>query len=137
MPTYTVKAVNRQKSWKGKYGDMVSYYCVLHNKEGKGGEVEIAQKVTTTPPSEGQKLEGTVEKGDYGLKFKKDAPAGGGGGFRGGPRPDDPATRDSIERQVAVKAAAEVFAGQSKLPSEDEILRVTAAFLEAMRSKAA
>lgn len=35
MPTYTVKAVNRQKSWKGKYGDMVSYYCILHNEEGK------------------------------------------------------------------------------------------------------
>ena len=137
MPTYTVKSVNRQKSWKGKYGDMVSYYCVLENEGGNQAEVEIAQKVTTTPPSEGQKLEGTVEKGDYGLKFKKDAPAGGGGGFRGGPRPDDPATRDSIERQVAVKAAAEVFAGQNKIPDGDEVLRLTAAFLEAMRSKAA
>ena len=134
MPTYTVKAINRQKNWSGKFGDMVSYYCVLENGEGNQAEVELAQKVSTASPTVGQSLEGTVENGGYGKKFKKAQPAGG---FRGGPRPDDPATRDSIERQVAVKAAAEVFAGQNKLPSEDEILRVTAAFLEAMRSKAA
>ena len=135
MPTYTVKAINRQKNWSGKFGDMVSYYCLLENGEGNQAEVELAQKVSTAAPQVGQSLEGTVENGEYGKKFKKAQPAGGG--FRGGPRPDDPATRDSIERQVAVKAAAEVFAGQNKLPSEDEILRVTAAFLEAMRSKAA
>lgn len=138
MPTYTVKSINRQKSWKSKRGDdMISYYLILANDKGDEKEVELAQKPSTTAPTEGQKLEGTVEKGNYGLRFKKDYAGGGGGGFRGGPRPDDPATRDSIERQVAVKAAAEVFGRAGKIPSGDEVLNLTAAFLEAMRSKAA
>lgn len=106
MPTYTVKAINRQKPWKSKRGDdMVSYYCVLHNEEGKGGEVEISQKVSTAAPTVGQKLEGTVEKGNYGLKFKKEY--GGGGGYGGG-RKSNPEDRRSIERQVAAKCATEL-----------------------------
>lgn len=137
MPTYTVKAVNRQKPWKSKRGDdMVSYYCVFANEKGDEKELELAQKVSTAAPTVGQKIEGTVEQGTYGPKLKKEY-GGGGGGFRGGPRPDDPATRDSIERQVAIKAVAEVYGRAGQVPTPEEVLTMTAAFLDAMRSKPA
>ena len=107
MPTYTVKSINRQKSWKGKYGDMVSYYCILENEGGNQAEVEIAQKVTTPAPTVDQKIEGTVEDGDYGKKLKKAQPqGGGGGGFKSGPK--SPEERKSIERQVAAKCATDL-----------------------------
>lgn len=138
MPTYTVKSINRQKPWKSKRGDdMVSYFCIFANEKGDEKELELSQKVSTAAPTPGQKIEGTVEQGNYGPKLKKDFSGGGGGGFRGGPRPDDPATRDSIERQVAIKAVAEVYGRAGKIPTNDEVLNLTAAFLEAMRSKAA
>lgn len=108
MPTYTVKAINRQKPWKSKRGDdMVSYYLILANERGDEKEVELSQKVSTAAPTPGQKLEGTVEQGNYGPRFKKEY-SGGGGGYGGGGRKSSPEDRRSIERQVAAKCATEL-----------------------------
>ena len=105
--SYTVTSVNGSRDWDSKYGPMKSYKVNLKGPDGNvTNDVEVSQKSTTAAPTQGQVLEGAIEAGNYGPKFKKaQKPMGGGGG---GPRPRDPGERRSIERQVAFKGAVEL-----------------------------
>lgn len=111
MSTYTIKAVNGQREWESKYGPMISYDLNLEDENGKAAmQIELAQKKTTAPPTVGATLTGTIDwENKYGAKFKKEQAQGGGGG--GGGRARDPKERESIERQVALKAAVELVNG--------------------------
>ena len=101
MAEYTVIAANQKKELDGQHGRMQVIALTL----GKDGQADAIQaewftKATTPLPQQGQKLEGEVEQGQYGLKFKK-AQTGFGGG-KGGM---DPATQRRVARFAAQERA--------------------------------
>lgn len=112
--SHTITAVKGQREWQGKFGAMISYDIDVTGPDGQfHGDVELAQKPETKAPYEGLVLEGTIEQGKFGPKFKKTPPATTGGGG-GGPRKKDPDERGSIEKQVAWKGAVELVAALYK-----------------------
>lgn len=70
--------------------------------------VEWYAKATTPVPAAGDKLDGELENGQYGWKFKKAGQGGGGGGGRGW-QPPDPKDQQRIVRQHAQKCAVELL----------------------------
>jgi hypothetical protein len=81
---YTIKAVTGNKPWAGQHGPMMSYYLTLVDGEGQEtANVDLAQKPTSPAPQPGQTLEGNIDQGSYGPKFKKafTQSFGGGGGY--------------------------------------------------------
>lgn len=99
MPTYSVIDVAKDASgqpavrpWDSGYGPMVAYTMTLRNQAGVEAVVEWSRKPDSRPPSVGQSLEGKVENGPKGLKFKTTPSQGGGrgGGGNQGPRETHP-----------------------------------------------
>lgn len=99
--SYKIKTVGPVEQFNGQYGPMKSYQIQF---EGSDDWVKLNQKPDSSAPTIGQELEGTIEDGQWGKRFKK-AP-GASGGFSGG-RSSDPEQRGSIERQSSLKAAVE------------------------------
>lgn len=95
MPSFTVKEAAHKKHVDGKYGPMqvIGLYLEGH------GSAEWFTKADTPIPAAGTVLEGELETGEYGQKFKKAPPAGGFGGGGGSWKPRDPAETRSIVRQ--------------------------------------
>lgn len=105
--TYKVTAVKGTNDWTGQYGAMTDYRCTF---DGVDGDVQVTKRQGNAGPSVGDELFGTLEsktQAGYTYKFKAVVRGGGGGG--GGSRPRDPKERESIERQVAAKSAAELL----------------------------
>jgi hypothetical protein len=80
----------------GKFGPMKSVTLGLVDEAGAAVQAEWFTKAETPLPQPGSSLEGDLENGPYGKKFKKAAGQfAGGGGFR----QKDPAERRSIAMQ--------------------------------------
>lgn len=110
---YTVKQVSENpKEYETKYGKMKAYKVMLDNDE----VVEINQKESTPAPTVGQELEGHIEEGEFGKKFKKEFKKEFSGGFPSQTKfTEDPGKQDSIIRQSSMKAAVDlVIGGQAK-----------------------
>lgn len=93
---YTVIAVsNETRPWTSqKGGPMVSYRVHLKDTAGQVSEnVELSQKTATPAPQPGQLLEGNIDNGEYGLKFKKAFQQ------QNGPRGRSPQESAAITRQ--------------------------------------
>lgn len=111
--TFTVKGTPEiAKTDVGKYG--LNVVKATLELDGKQAEVEILQKPETPLPSDGEQLEGQVEKTQYGLKFKRASKFNGNGG--NGYSKD---REESIDRAVAIKSAtqlvsARIMAGELK-----------------------
>lgn len=71
---YSITSVSTAvRDYETKFGAMKSYKIMLD-----GGEVvELSQKASTPAPTVGQELEGHIEEGQYGKKFKKEFQQGG------------------------------------------------------------
>lgn len=95
--TYTVKSATKTKdvTLEGK-GAFQSVALILADPTGERIEAEWFTKSTTVLPVPGAQLDGTVEDGPYGKKFKKAFAPAGGGGFG---RPRDPKDTAAIVRQ--------------------------------------
>lgn len=78
MTAFTVKAASKKKDVDGKHGPMQVIALTFDD----GTQAEWFTKASTPVPAPGSTLDGELEDGQYGKKFKK-AFAGGGGG-RGG-----------------------------------------------------
>jgi hypothetical protein len=99
---YTIKAVTGNKPWAGQHGPMMSYYLTLVDGEGQEtANVDLAQKPTSPAPQPGQTLEGNIDQGSYGPKFKKAFTQSFGGGGRG----KSPEEQASIVRQHSQEMA--------------------------------
>lgn len=117
---YKVTNALKTGTVKTKFGEFDKYAVQL---EGETDTVELLQKPDSPALTVGQELDGTIEDTQYGKRFKKTQQAGGG---FGGSRAADPATRASIERQSALKAAVEAMYNYSQVYGQDEKLSVNA-----------
>lgn len=124
MPAYTIASVDREKPWEGNYGPRIDYTCTLRDQAGtEHKSVVVTQKPETAKPTVGQTLNGTIEPGNFGPKFKKEQQQGYGGG-----RSRDPKETAAIHRQASQRTAvmflqAKVTAGAvtaDNFPSMDE-----------------
>lgn len=109
MPTYEIVNVQSLvRDWEStKGGPMKSYRIDLKDEAGESkSSVEWARKATSPPPTVGEKLDGTIEHTDFGLKIKV-SPSGGFGG--GGPRPRDPKESRRIAIQHGQKCAVDIL----------------------------
>jgi hypothetical protein len=113
VPSYTITGVAEQvRDWNSAQGGAMKAYRIdLRGDDGTEELlVEWSRKATSPPPIVGQPVEGQIEQGQYGKKFKK-APAGG---FLSGPRPEDPKRAKRIMRQhsqdMAMRALTHAFA---------------------------
>lgn len=103
MATYTVTAAVKKKDVPAKEEGrqpMQVIGLLLTDGDGKAQEAEWFTRATTQVPAEGQQLEGTLEPGPYGLKFKKAPVATGFGG-----RARDPRETAAIQRQHSQEMA--------------------------------
>lgn len=74
MPTFVVEHAQRKNDYTDKFGPKVSYTVKL---QGQDVPVELSQKPETAAPVQGQSLDGTIEQGTYGPRFKKTFTQGG------------------------------------------------------------
>lgn len=104
MPEFKINAVSQEvRSFETKFGQMKSYKLKL---EGVESVVELAQKDTTPAPVQGQTLTGSIDyTGQYGPKFKKEAPAFGGGGGGGSKPSYQPKDEKAIQAMWAIGQA--------------------------------
>ena len=80
MTAYKITAVDPNvRDWESKMGGaMKSYRVELHDGHAGVTMTEWARKATSPAPTVGQTIEGTIEQGQYGPKFKQ-SPTGSGG----------------------------------------------------------
>ena len=121
MPEYTVLGAEHKKAVDGRNGPMQ----VINLRLSDGSNEHVAEwftKAATEVPSPNTRLEGTLEAGQYGLKFKKAYNGAGGGG-----RPRDPKDTAAIVRQhsqhmavllLQAKAQAGILAAEELTPAK-------------------
>lgn len=108
MATYTIRGVSRNiREYSSKFGDMKSYKVALDGPDVAPDEpIEISRKASSPAPQAGDSLEGHIEDGQYGKKFKQDYNSGGfSGGTKasGGSKVGDPfAMYLSYAKDIAV-----------------------------------
>jgi hypothetical protein len=107
MSNYTVGSVVGKREFETKNGPLVSYKMQVTGDDGFSGIAELVQKPATPAPTEGQTIEGTLDKSNpqFPPKLKK-AQQGQGGGRP--PMGKSKADQDSIERAVAYKGAVDL-----------------------------
>jgi hypothetical protein len=120
MSNYQITAVNGKREFESKYGPLVSYKINIKGDDGYEGEAEITRKPESPAPSQGETIEGTLDRSNprFPPKLKK-APGGGAGAPRGARSAKD---SDSIERQVAYKGAVEMAVAFAKDADEGKAL---------------
>lgn len=98
MPEFTVTAAEHKRDLPAKDGYRPSQVISLTLNDGTTEHHAEWITATTTDDASlvGTRVSGTLEPSQYGLRFKKDRPAGGGG-FGG--RPRDPKESAAIQRQ--------------------------------------
>lgn len=87
-----------------KHGPMKTITLGLLDEAGTPVKAEWFAKAATPVPAPASTLEGDVEDGPYGKKFKKAQPANG---YGGGGRQKDPGERRSIAMQASQKVAVD------------------------------
>lgn len=94
MSTFTVNAIRKitEKRLEGR-GDFKTYYMTLTDAEGREVQADWFRKASSPAPTLGQRIEGELEDGQYGKKFKPLQT-----GAPGGPRPEDPKRSAAIQR---------------------------------------
>jgi hypothetical protein len=108
MSNYTIKSIAGKREFESKFGPLVSYKLDITGDDGYEGEAEITRKPESPAPTQGETIEGTLDRSNprFPPKLKK-APGGPPrSGGSGGSRPAKDS--DSIERQVAYKGAVEL-----------------------------
>jgi hypothetical protein len=123
LAEFTIVAAEHKKDMPPKEGMRPSQVVALSLQDISGAQSHSAEWITSKDTDVaalvGTRTSGTLEPTPYGMRFKKDRPAfGGGGGFR----PRDPKESAAIQRQhsqgVAV-ALLHVKAIAGKLTEED------------------
>lgn len=130
----TLTAVGQPEPWThDTYGPMLSYVLTA---EGLEGPVQINRKPDSPAPQVGQQVwldniaANPHRPGQFKGKLVQDPNrAQNNSGAR--QSNDDPATRKSIESQVAVKSTAELFAGSS--PSLEFVTEYAKGLFRAMQ----
>lgn len=117
MPTFTISAVSPEvRDVSLDKGDFRSYKMHLRDEQGQLHQsVEWFRKASSPAPQQGETIEGALEEGKFGQKFKQ-APKQGGFGGRG----RDPQERAEIRRQHAQTTALrymELLEGRGELTS--------------------
>lgn len=118
MPEYLVVTAVKKKDVDGRNGPMQVINLVL-DIDGKHQAAEWFTKASTALPAPGEKVDGTLEASQYGLRFKK-AFKEGGGGFR----PRDPKESAKITRQHSQEMAlryATLRHAQERLPEDFQL----------------
>ena len=106
MPDYKVITAEKVKSITNDKGEFQTIALTL-DVEGQIRGAEWFAKATTPIPTAGSFITGTLENDPkWGWKFKK---AQAGGGFGGGPRPEDPKRQAMIVRQHSQTAAVSLL----------------------------
>jgi hypothetical protein len=114
VPDFKVVSASKKKDVQGKHGPMQVINLVLEDAEGRKN-AEWFTKAETQLPQPGSTLDGTLESGEYGLKFKKAQGAGfGGGGGGKGRSPEENAriVRQHSQEMALRYAVAKASAGQ-------------------------
>lgn len=117
MPTLKVTTVKEPRQWSGQNGSTFYDYQVIGDLDGQADMVTVTVKDQANAPKPGDTLEGTVEDGKYGKKFKKAQQGGWGGGHGGGGR--TPEERESIEWQSARRDAIEFMRLKASLMKQE------------------
>lgn len=139
MTTFVIASAEKKNEYSDKFGPKVAYMLRL---VGRDEPVEISQKPETAPPAEGQQIDGTIEDGKYGPKFKKIYAQNGSGSSNGGGRTEDPRKSAEIRHLASVKAALhlleiEVRAGATfENEKASEMLKPRIAFFENLAREA-
>ena len=128
MPTFKIGNVRENpREWQSQTGGPMLGYRMDMQDQSTGEviqNVEWSRKPTSAAPTNGQEVEGTLDRsGQYGPKFKQAAQQRGGGG--GGGRPRDPAERRSIAMQSSIRTAVDLLRmaaefGEYQPPSANE-----------------
>jgi hypothetical protein len=107
MSNYKVDSVVGKREFETKNGPLVSYKMQVTGDDGFSGIAELVQKPATSVPTEGQTIEGTLDKSNpnFPPKLKK-AQQGQGGAPKGKSKQDE----EAIARAVAYKGAVELVA---------------------------
>ena len=132
MSTFTIRGVEKRKQFTTKYGSTLqSYALTLEDSDKQFVQVELNQKVETAEPAIGTQIEGTIEDGQYGKKFKKMLQSGAPGP---GGKSMSPQTEMQIRHMHAQKCALQyaiLRQAQGKLPSEfwlDDLFKIATEF---------
>lgn len=115
---YTVDSVHAEvRAVTLEHGEFKSYKVDLAGPEGLHAGVELFQKAASPAPRVGQTLDGQIEQGKYGPKFKKTPKPFGAGGVR----VRDPRESAMIVRQHSQDMALQYAAirqQQGQLPAD-------------------
>jgi hypothetical protein len=125
MSNYTVGSVVGKREFETKNGPLVSYKMQVTGDDGFSGIAELVQKPATSVPTEGQTIEGTLDKSNpnFPPKIKK-AQQGQGGAPKGKSKQDE----EAIARAVAYKGAVELACATP--PQDDTKVRNNAEQME-------
>jgi hypothetical protein len=117
MATFVIRGVEKKRQFDTQHGTFQAYALTLEAADKSLVTAELVQKPETAQPAIGASVEGTLEDGQYGKRFKKDrAP-----GAPGGRAPVDPKRETRITHMHAQKCAlsyAHLRQAQGKLPAE-------------------
>lgn len=111
MPVYMVKAVRQTAEGEGKSGPWTRQKVRLQPTDTENAAFTDATMFCnkfTPVPKEGDTLDGDIEPAEREGWLPNFKPARKGGGFGGGPRPEDPKRMASIAMQSSQKLAWEV-----------------------------
>lgn len=121
------EGANAPRHYESKYGSMVAYKLKL---EGSNDIVELSKKSTSPAPAIGDTLNGTVEKTDFGHKFKAESTFNGTGNGGKSYQPKDEA---AIKAMWAIGQAVQLHAAVTRNGGEEaQGIEVTAKELFAM-----
>lgn len=105
MSTFTITNVHdKVRDWSSQQGGAMKAYRIdVTGPRGEENGVEWSRKASSEVPTVGQTIDGDIEQGQYGPKFKAARQASG----FGGPRQRDPKETAAIQRQHSQSAAVE------------------------------
>lgn len=121
MSTFTVESVEQAETFKTDNGEFQVWKVAVTDGD-QLRDAQLNTKAGKPGPEVGEVIDGTLTKGQYGWKLKRNFQPGGGG--KGGWQPKTPEEVRSMHRAVAQKAAVallavEVQAGRKLLEVED------------------
>ncbi len=127
MSKLEVQSVKEPREWSGQNGSTFYDYPIIGLLDGQLESVIITVKDQKNAPKEGDSLDGTVEEGKFGKKFKKANSFAGG--FSGGSR--SPEEQNMIMRQHAVSDAIALMAiaGTKTTTTKENALKLADYFL--------
>lgn len=123
MARYTIWLVEKKKQFTTQHGTFQSYALTLE-PEGENKDhiiAELAQKPETAEPVKGSSIEGRVEEGQYGFKFKRERQQGATGYRGGAPDPKREARITHMHAQKCALEYAQLRQARGELPDRFEL----------------